>query len=255
MLYIKKSKASQQISDKIAEIKNTPGWRTAEDTETVRGFFDMLDKGMLRSAILPEQHGLCAYCMRRIYDDGSVMTVEHFAPLSIDKENALRYSNFLGVCDGGQHRVEQHQAARNSLCCDRAKADETEIMLDPQNAALMSGIAYRNDGKEIYFQHSDSAMEKSGNDELRDILKLNGIFGSEGKFLHDTATNILQGRNEAYNRYNLFVKQSAKKGTLTSAAVQAEIERILKMENYPEYAGVQLFYLFRKLRTLRNCGK
>lgn len=255
MLYIEKTSPSQQICDKIAEIKNTPGWRNAENSETIRSFFDLQDKGVLRRAILPEQHGLCAYCMRRIYDDGKAMTVEHFIPLSKSKEEALRYRNYLGVCDGGQKAVEEKRAPKETLCCDRAKADEEELLLDPKNRQLMAGIAYRNDGAEIYFTHENAAIVEEANRELSRVLMLNGLFRADGTFKYDTATQVVKGRKDAYRMYDLFVRKAAKNGILTSATVQGEIERILALPQYPEYAGVQLFYLMRKYRTLKAQGK
>ena len=48
-----------------------------------------MPKDEIRKNLLEEQHYLCAYCMRRIEDNGRKTSIEHWYPLSQDKEKAL----------------------------------------------------------------------------------------------------------------------------------------------------------------------
>lgn len=59
------------IKSKAAEIINTPdsGYASIslpEGTKQLRELFDKMPKDEIRRALCKEQHGLCAYCMRRI---------------------------------------------------------------------------------------------------------------------------------------------------------------------------------------------
>ena len=103
MLYIKKMQPLPEVVDKINLIKRSDIWKNIPegDTKAIRKQFESLPKDSVRYTLLKEQHGLCAYCMRRIHNDSST-TIEHWAPLSKNKEQALQYSNFLGVCHGGR---------------------------------------------------------------------------------------------------------------------------------------------------------
>lgn len=141
MIYIKKGRPSPIIVDKVNEIKRSSEWRTISvgNTKALRGQFDLLPKDEIRKCLLKEQHYLCAYCMKRIENDGTHTTIEHWSPLSKDKEGALEYANMLGVCDGGR-KAELSQSKNRVLCCDAYKGDETEMTLNPLNPQQMKLI-------------------------------------------------------------------------------------------------------------------
>lgn len=146
-----------------------------------------LIEGVLTCCILHEQHGICAYCMKRIRMD-SHSRVEHLVPLSKDK--AIDYMNMLGVCDGGE-KVTDNQG--HILCCDAHKK-ETEIELSPLNKVQMGKIAYDKDGR-IFTEPKDVAMETA----INDVLLINGIQKKDGT-VRDTSTELLKGRRDAYDR-------------------------------------------------------
>ncbi len=83
MLYIKKMQPLPEVVDKINLIKRSDIWKNISegDTKAIRKQFESLPKDSVRYTLLKEQHGLCAYCMRRIHNDSST-TIEHWAPLS-----------------------------------------------------------------------------------------------------------------------------------------------------------------------------
>ena len=145
MLYIKKKEAPRSMRAKVAEIKSSPAWKhiQLEETKALRQQFDLLPKQDIRQALLDEQYFLCAYCMRRIENEELHMNIEHWSPLSKDKDNALNYRNFLAVCKGGADIPGNTK--RRVLCCDAKKLD-TELTIDPQDQEMMSHIRYNKDG-------------------------------------------------------------------------------------------------------------
>lgn len=157
MIYIKKQKPDKEILDKIAEIKNSLEWKQSSDSDTklIRQCFDKLPKEHIRKNLLQEQHYLCAYCMKRINDNPLHTTIEHWFPLSKDKERALDYNNMVGVCKGGSS-VSITVGDKRELCCDAYKGDE-EITINPLNRNHMKLIKYTKDGK-IYT--SDEKLDK-----------------------------------------------------------------------------------------------
>ena len=70
MLYIKKEPPSPEVAQEISRVKRDAQWRQSEqaDSANARIAFDLLDKSIIRKQLIKEQHGLCAYCMRRIND-------------------------------------------------------------------------------------------------------------------------------------------------------------------------------------------
>lgn len=91
MLYIEKERMPAVALDKVNDIKRSHEWKSIQDgnTNAIRVQFDMLPKGQIRESLIKEQHGLCAYCMKRIHNDSKSTTIEHFIPLSKDKDKAL----------------------------------------------------------------------------------------------------------------------------------------------------------------------
>ncbi|MBQ8697974.1 MAG: hypothetical protein IJ521_03115, partial [Schwartzia sp.] len=97
MIYIQKQSTPSSIEREVATLKAESGWKSLadNDTEGLRTYFDRLDKDIIRTALHSEQHGLCAYCMRRIRQDNS-MKIEHWKPVQGNKDGVLDYKNWLG---------------------------------------------------------------------------------------------------------------------------------------------------------------
>ena len=141
MLYIEKERMPAVALDKVNDIKRSHEWKSIQDgnTNAIRVQFDMLPKGQIRESLIKEQHGLCAYCMKRIHNDSKSTTIEHFIPLSKDKDKALDYSNMLAVCDGGKNTSVE---GKKILCCDACKKDEDEMTINPLNKYMMDKICF-----------------------------------------------------------------------------------------------------------------
>ncbi len=249
MIYISKQKPDKEILDKIAEIKNSSEWKRAEngDTKAIRQCFDNLPKAHIRKRILQEQHYLCAYCMRRINDNPLYTTIEHWFPLSKDKERALDYNNMIGVCRGGASSDDVAEGNKRELCCDAYKGDE-EITINPLNPAHMKLIKYTKDGV-IYT--SNPKLDE----DIKERLRLNGVFHSDGSFKCDTTTGLVKGRRDAYQKSRMIIEVLDRKRKLTSAAVRKQIDKMEQAEMREEFVGVVVFFLERKYKSLVSQGK
>ena len=252
MLYIEKKAPPQSYQKVVAAIKSAPIWRSVHsgDATAIRSQFDLLPKSEIRNALLAEQHYLCAYCMKRIRNntDGSGvvhMTIEHWFPLSRDKERALDYKNFLGVCKGG---ADVNESGNRILCCDASKGNEAGLTVNPLDKDMMRYIAYRSDGT-IYCLPTAGSIAKSIEQDLNEILRLNGKNG------RDTATELMKGRRDAYKTARKIYEGLAKRKQLTSAQISKKIQEIAQMDAYPEFAGTILFVLERKRKQLESQGK
>ena len=135
MLYIEKKTPPREMARKVSEIKSSPEWKAIKDgnTSAIRSEFDNLPKDTIRESLLEEQHYLCAYCMRKIQNN-SHTSIEHWFPLSKNKDQALDYRNMLAVCDGGEN---WKGSGKKILCCDACKADEVKLNISPLNKQQM----------------------------------------------------------------------------------------------------------------------
>ena len=247
MLYIKKGSPPNEMVRRVSEIKSSQEWKEIRDgdTDAIRKKFDQLPKEPIRQSLLEEQHYLCAYCMRKIYNDRFRMSIEHWYPLSRDKDRALDYGNMLAVCDGGKNWTGK---GRKLLCCDAWKADETELTVSPLDKQQMDKIAYDREGF-IKTEPRDKRID----DDIRDKLRLNGIWKND-YFVADTSTGLVKGRKDTYLRYKRFIKKLDSKGQCTSARIKKKIDEIENAEQRQEYAGVLLYFLNKKYITLIKRG-
>ena len=242
MLYIKKGIPPREMSEKVIEITKTNEWKSAKEdnTDLLRSYFDLLDKQLIRESLVEEQHGLCAYCMKRI-EPNDKMNIEHYRPVNGHKEKALDYNNMLGCCKGGS---DKGMYENRVLCCDAAKKNQ-KITINPREKAMMDKTRYRKDGR-IYIYPENPVLQK----DIDQVLCLNGKLNKDGSLKQDTSTHIVLGRREAYRRYEFFMRELNKKYSGNESKIQScvlkKISEIENMKNYPEYAGVLLFFLRRR---------
>lgn len=242
MLYIKKMSPPVSVLNKVNEIKRSEEWKNIPeaDTETIRKQFDLLPKSEIRKSLLKEQHGLFAYCMCRISDDGLRTTIEHWYPLSRKKAGALDYANMLGVCHGGRAAAQE---TKRVVCCD-ARKGEQEITIDPRNEQHMNDIAYKKNGI-IYTFSGNPELEA----DINDKLCLNGLIDKNGGRI-DTSTEIVKGRREASVWCDTFYRALNRKNKCTSTMVLKKIRELSTEETMEEYVGVKLFFLKKKYEEL-----
>lgn len=126
MIYIRKRKTPNIIVEKATAIKKDPAsgyekLKLPQDSTQMRFLFEQMPKATIRSELIKEQHGLCAYCMRRITGQQNDTKIEHYKALSMDKDGALDYQNYLGVCYGGEH--DSPEQNKQCLCCDASRGE------------------------------------------------------------------------------------------------------------------------------------
>lgn len=259
MLYIKKNAPSLATQSEISKAKRDSHWSTIseDDVKARRRIFDDMNKSSIQQDLIQEQHHLCAYCMRPIETVFQGVRVEHFIPLSEDKEKTLDYNNYLGVCFGGSHQELQPEPPdgqrRNSgriLCCDAQKGDQRLSAINPWNEAIMDHIAYRPNGY-VYFRgngdYSDVFCQHAQTD-IDEILQLNGIFTKDNEtieWISDTTTRIVEGRRNAFSVANMIL---ANLEPLTSHKIDREIQSLLDAPQRQAFVGVIVF----KLKQVRN---
>lgn len=253
MLYIEKGAPLNSIAQKTAEIKRRDAWKALplnapEDereahryTDALRIMFDEFSKDDIRSTVLKEQHHLCVYCMRRIKIDPLTTKIEHWYPLSQNKEKAIEYTNFFGACTGVDSQNNTTQP-----CCDTSKSG-TIIKLNPCDRRMMNQIKYESDGT-IYFDSADGWTKEEVddfNDEIKKVLRLNGDI-PENDYL--PGSELRSRRAAVYaackNTITRMVMRNPRH-TVSISDIQALIDNIESKEEYPEYAGVMLFYYKR----------
>lgn len=246
MLYIEKEGLPKAVGRKIIELSKSEEWKNIDehDTDAIRRVFDNdFPKNEVKKILLHEQHGICAYCMKRIRMD-SHSRLEHLAPLSKDKDKAIDYRNMLGVCDGGA-RSTGNQG--HILCCDAHKK-ETEITTSPLNKLQMDKIAYDKDGK-IYTKPRDEAMER----DINEVLLLNGVQKKDGT-VRDTSTELLKGRKDAYDRARKMMDSLNRKGKCTSVTLKKIMDELYNRDEREEYVGVWLYYFKKHYSSLIKRG-
>lgn len=243
MLYIQKGIPPKEMTEQVIEITKSDEWKNAskEDPMLLRSFFDGLNKQPIREMLVKEQHGLCAYCMRRIETDEK-MNIEHFLPIKGYKDKVLDYGNMLGCCRGDDGN---EMDGSGTLCCDAAKKDRM-ITIDPRNQKMMEKIRYNRDGR-IYVDPKDETLQH----DIDHILMLNGKLNKDGSLKCDTSTHIVMGRRTAYRKYEKYMEALDKKYRGNKSKIQSSLKkRISELESreiYPEYAGVLLYFMRRRL--------
>lgn len=246
MLYIAKEGLPDDINGKIIELRKSEEWKSIgeDDTDAIRRVFDTeFPKNDVKKILLQEQHGICAYCMKRIRMD-SHSRVEHLVPLSKDKEKAIDYMNMLGVCDGGEKATDNQG---HILCCDAHKK-ETEMKLSPLNKVQMDKIAYDKEGR-IFTEPEDVDMEIA----INDVLLLNGIQKKDGT-VRDTSTELVKGRRDAYDRARRMMNILNAKGKCTSAVIKKLMDELYNSDEREEFVGVKLYYFRKKYNSLLRRG-
>ena len=248
MIYIKKKSCSSSIQESLNQVRHSDAWRNCNDSDVIRmrNCFDSLNKDAIKMSLLEEQHGLCAYCMKKI--SKSKMTIEHWKPLSLGKEYALNYSNFAACCLGGKD-----SDGEKVLCCDAAKGSKS-IAINPWDNSQMERIKYTTDGrllidsKNLELQH-----------DIDYILKLNGDLDQNGHIKHDTSTRLVEGRREAYKKYKRYVnllekkyKKSNDKNDIVADKLIKRIKALESQDEYEEFIGVILYFMKRRVRNRKD---
>lgn len=213
MIHIEKRRAPDALAQAVRAMRSTPD--SSVNYGELKG-----EKRIVQESLVAEQHGLCAYCMRRIdADKGS--SIEHVIPQhgadgtdNLDK--SLDYGNMLAVCvpRGGV------------LTCDKSRGNRA-LKVNPLDERTLSGIKYTRDGR---IGSDDPDIDH----DLNVTLNLN-----------DRAAYLPQNRRAAWehvnNRIAKFAKRGGEKGKLREC--QRLKAALLEQDEYAEYIGVLLYRL------------
>ena len=260
MLYIRKRKTPVYIKQAAEKLKSAEENRYNElclpdDAGKLRSIFEDMPRSVIGKALCTEQHGLCAYCMSQIRSEGKKnIRIEHYKALSRNKETALDYQNFLGVCSGGE---KEGKGKSHILCCDAARK-ETELTINPWDKRQMQAIGYRRNGQ--IFVHADPGLapqlvEKMQTD-MDEILMLNGKLDADGKTKFDTSTRLVASRRSIYQSVCTQFERWDRKKCLTADFLQEKINALEKElqgdETAEPFIGVRLYWYRRKCRQLSS---
>lgn len=180
----------------------------------------------VREALVREQGGLCAFCMRRIRATEQDMKIAHRYPQrSGDDTGAARsldWSNMLGACKGGEGSPRKHQT------CDTRQGNDV-IEVDPTQQTHMRAVQYAS-GSRV-----SSAFPRHAEDfDVR--LNLNHA-------------RLTDGRKEALNGLlDAFGRTSA--GTWKGDRIRRQLETLRTGPELVEYVGVLEHYLEKRLARL-----
>lgn len=248
MLYIQKENCPADIQERIdrltgnkrwAEYPETPSSSQAQDIR--KRFFDKMDKQRVRSALIAEQKGLCAYCMCRIVNDGRSTTIEHFVPLSRSKAGAMSYQNWMAVCKGGQN-IQPRQGEKRVICCD-AKKSNMIAHLSPQDRRHMANIAYYDDGT-IYYSAADDPDYDLFDQDLNITYGLNGKLDPKTRRSRkDTTSGIVKQRKDAYLSLFDELMELERTGGLDADLLLRFRESLLSDKALEPFVGVKLYVL------------
>lgn len=243
MIYIRKGYASSEVSQEINRVKRDNNWDKVRSTdkEIARIAFDQVDKSIIRKQLFAEQKHLCAYCMRKIKkEEEQNATIEHWLPVSVDATKTLDYNNMMLCCDGGRKITK----TPHIVCCDAAKEDKS-IKISPYNREQMERIRYRSSGR-IEVCPTDENLQN----DIDNVLKLNGEIDKNGHLISDTSTGLVYGRKQVYQNYTTYITSLSKKGKATATIIRKKIDELSQSEEYVEYVGVWLYLLKRKLKSI-----
>ena len=254
MLYIEKQDCPRDIRDEIEHLTRTKAWQSfsehpsADEARRIRtNYFNKLNKARVREALIAEQKGICAYCMCRIVNDGRSTTIEHLVPLSKSKAGAMRYANWLAVCNGGRN-APLSDGERRVICCD-AKKSNTSVTLTPLDRDRMANIAYYDDGSVYYRDRTDPKYAEIFRD-LNETYGLNGTADARGRSRKDTTTGIVKQRKDTYIAMFDELMDLEAQGLLTEDLVRRFRDSLCADVQWEPFVGVKLHVLDLFLETL-----
>lgn len=195
-------------------------------------YFDGYDhKEELREVLLRDQGYICAYCMRRIYNDPMKMKIEHWVAqsrLASDKD-ALDYRILLGVCDGCRGDAEKNTT------CDEHRGDQ-ELYVNPLDSEMMETVFYKRDGS---IHSKDPRIEH----DLEVTLNLN---------CKTAKSRIVLNRKKIYEECMDRLIRLQKKGNWKEDTIKS----VLRYYNEEtegrkkEYVGVPLYILKKRAASI-----
>ncbi len=219
-----------------------------EHRSTPNATFEGCNKNDIREALIQEQGGICAYCMKRINNKRNTelnkyyTEIEHYRSQDVyngqdgKADLRLNYQNMLGVCNGNSGQPT------NKLHCDKSKDTEQNkkflpLKIDPLKPSCEYLVQFRGNG--VVFSTNEEIDV-----ELTKVLNLN-------------EENLVKNRKIAidFAIQSINTKQKKKKVKKWSIAmIREEQNKWAKLYNtgYKEYCQAVINYLDKKLKQYQQ---
>lgn len=228
---------------KLMEPASLAQYRAGADTAYEKAYDEYPDKKTVRSQLVEEQRGLCAFCGCRIVNDPLRMKIAHWKPRKLRLTDAhgvetypilpdqLAYWNMLGCCNGGEGQPPDRQH------CDTHQGN-MPLSKNPANPAHRV--------EEIISFLTDGSIASSDNQFNREL----GCRQAEGTFDRGVLNlNLAFLRNNRVGALDAFKATLIKRGHLT----KAQVSKLLTEWNGDQpgelkaYAPVIAYWLKKRL--------
>ncbi len=205
-----------------------------------RSEFDRLEKRKLRTEMYREQRSLCVYCERQIAEGNPTPRIDHWRPLSLEPELALRWQNLYLSC----HSQET---------CDCAKGgrpfrwhDADSHMPWPTDLRYEDVIGFTSRG-EIYVR-SDVALS----DATRRALELAIADCPDGDWTRPCIVNLnhpalVEARAAALDSERTRLERAFKDTTASRDEREERATEILAQEALPAFVSIRVAWLRKRL--------
>jgi uncharacterized protein (TIGR02646 family) len=178
----------------------------------------------LRTALNTEQHGICAFCMRRIpvkdVTESETSKIAHLYSRKNRPDLQLKYHNMVASCPGKiDENGEDH--------CDKSQGPE-DVTLPLHRQGLQAALSYSSKSGEI--KCSNSGWDH----EIQNILRLNHTLLKENRW------EALEG-----------VRQLIENKDWKPAQIKEKLDEWAHPNQSGQlkaYCGIVIWYLQRKLR-------
>lgn len=224
MLYIKKTTEPPELVTHRLQGRDyeAMGNKKDADGQEIRSVRDIV-----LDALLSEQGHLCAYCMQRITAEN--MQIEHRLPQKRKPEQAVMYSNFLGVCGGKTgavlHCDKQKSAVHDSVPIEKWIA----LYTNPNDKTQMNTIHYTSGSGKI---HSANTQIE---DEINHVLNLNNDIIRRNRA--NTVVEIIQKLDKNWTKSDILKQLNDWQNTNKNA-------------QFRPYYGIAIAYLTKKSRNI-----
>lgn len=194
-------------------------------------------KSELKKSLLQEQGFLCCYCMASISENEC--KIDHFLSQKEHPKQQLNYNNLHAACVGNDN------APLKDKHCDSRKGDR-RLSRSPSDTSrpINRDIRYLSTGE---IQSTDAAF----NDEISDKLS------DDPKRRHYSVLNLNHPRLVS-NRHSVFRAVQSALTRISGGATKSHVRELLanwtqakEDGQLPEFCGVAIYYLEKKLKSTR----
>ena len=231
MIKINKREEPRELASYRLNKKLSPTYddmKGAKVSQYIEGGSDKNLYDVVLSALVQEQGGICAYCMKRIPQKNIYpsMTIEHLVPQhKLSEEDKLKYQNMVAVCNGNRN-----SSNNNDKTCDARRAvfpaDNQTLSVNPLDQATLDNITYSENGRIC-------SVDFDKRDCLNNLLNLNH-------------KSLVESRARALVELQQKVYKDNKNKTASKQYFDKLYKHYVKQEIKVPYVGILLYWLDKK---------